>query len=159
MVWETICKGPWRSKDFQEFGVSVQTFKRKHFDMKWTPRIVIVSPNLYCWVKELLHKKPEDNTMRIKTTKAQCPQQPVHNPYSFATERWLISRERCQDLPMSEAGGGLCLCKSEDLQGSSNSVWLLWLLKLNFSIFVSYLWSNSWGTHLNREPVSKIWGG
>lgn len=42
------------------------------------PRIVRVSPDLYCWLKEALHKKTEDPTMHIKNTKAPCPQQPVH---------------------------------------------------------------------------------
>lgn len=41
------------------------------------PRIAIVSPSLYCWVKQVLHNKTGVNTMHIKTTKAPCPKQLV----------------------------------------------------------------------------------
>lgn len=38
------------------------------------PRIVIASPDLYGWVKEVLYKKGEVTTTPIKSTEALCPQ-------------------------------------------------------------------------------------
>lgn len=76
----------------------------------------------------------------------------IAHPDTFPTERWLISGDWFQHLLMTEAEDGLCLCKSEDLQGSNNNVWILWLLKFPFSIFISYILARSQGIHLNGEP-------
>lgn len=80
----------------------------------------------------------------------------ITHPDTFATEGWLISGDWFQYLLMTEAEAGLSLCKSADLQGSNNNVWIFWLIKFHFSIFISYILGRSQGIHLNRE-LRKHW--
>lgn len=76
------------------------------------------------------------------------------HPDIFATERWLVSGVWFQYLPMAEAEAGLC--KSADLRGSNNNVWILWLIKFHFSTFISFILARSQEIHLNSE-LRKHW--